>query len=490
MERKFDALQQNEVISFNTLKYNKKPSFNLDALKKRHDNSCKDLSTLFINATQLLEMNTNEIKFVENQLIPWSEAEKCLKGRLILDDLNNTDVLCYQYYKEDIHNVFDQELKNKAKYVEVAEKNLANLFSSKHTVINEIRHFMRGENIVPSREFEDIMNSYGKYKVSKALLKTKKIRKQPKLTEKIKQKKLTKAKRYDRILKILYEKVALKKQNHRIEKKYRTHSKDIGNLVANLRDGKLDPDKFFSEGTKNVESKLKKCEQYLIDYLNQSRNQIVTLKDIKDHIRVKFPELSGVALSTIWNTLIKLQYKWQSFGLTQPVDREKTIKEYTYYYFKELFKYFQDGCTVVSIDETGLSRKTFKKISKSWMKRGTKNHRGHFSITKTSNWLVAISMEGIVGFTIRYGPHNTFTFFHFIRQLLNELVENRKIRANKIVLIMDNAKFHVSYMPMKWMLNQNVRVLCIPPYTAPCNPVEFSFADFKQGLRKFSILSE
>jgi len=30
-------------------------------------------------------MNTNEIKFVENQLIPWSEAEKCLQGRLILD---------------------------------------------------------------------------------------------------------------------------------------------------------------------------------------------------------------------------------------------------------------------------------------------------------------------------------------------------------------------------------------------------------------------
>jgi len=85
VKRKFDALQKSVVISFNTLKYSKKLSFNLDELKKRHDNSYKDLSTLFINATQLLEMNTNEIKFVENQLIPWSEAEKRLQETLILD---------------------------------------------------------------------------------------------------------------------------------------------------------------------------------------------------------------------------------------------------------------------------------------------------------------------------------------------------------------------------------------------------------------------
>jgi len=74
------------------------------------------------------------------------------------------------------------------------------------------------------------------------------------------------------------------------------------------------------------------------------------LNDTKIPLQDKFSELGNVALSTVWNTVIKLNYKWQSFGLTQPADRETSIKECIYGYYKEFFKCFEGEYTRVSIE--------------------------------------------------------------------------------------------------------------------------------------------
>ena len=107
-----------------------------------------------------------------------------------------------------------------------------------------------------------------------------------------------------------------------------------------------------------------------------------------------------------------------------------------------LMDLINDSKRIVNIDESSLSRLT--KTNYTWGIKGvpvvTKNVRFIGSL----NIITAISTSGYSYSTILTETTNSKIFIQFLKQLVNNLKLNEKVKETEILIVMDNSQVHQS----------------------------------------------
>ena len=145
-----------------------------------------------------------------------------------------------------------------------------------------------------------------------------------------------------------------------------------------------------------------------------------------------------------------------------------------------LMDLINDSKWIVNIDESSLSRLT--KTDYTWGIKGvpvvTKNVRFIGSL----NIITAISTSGYSYSTILTETTNSKIFIQFLKQLVNNLKLNEKVKETEILIVMDNSQVHQSKIVIEHLQLWGVKYLFLPSYSPELAPVELFFGILKQRI--------
>ena len=156
--------------------------------------------------------------------------------------------------------------------------------------------------------------------------------------------------------------------------------------------------------------------------------------------------------------------------------------QYRFYYMKEFVDALISDYEVISLDETGLDRKIFKK--KTWSPISQKSCIETKGLGKHLTLIIAVSQYRLIGFMLLESATDTFIFTYFIQKLLDYLKETGREYPQKKLFILDNARFHSSQLAKQFLLDQQLEIMFTSPYSPETNPIEHFFADFKKKIFK------
>jgi len=130
----------------------------------------------------------------------------------------------------------------------------------------------------------------------------------------------------------------------------------------------------------------------------------------------------------------------------------------------------------VFVDESGLNREYRRLYARA--KRGVKIHEKKSGKKHKRTNIIAGLCNGKHLAVQCYENATTASFFEdwFEFELIPLLPENA-------LVIMDNASFHRKNMLFEIASRYGINVLFLPPYSPQFNPIEHSWANFKQWLR-------
>ena len=100
---------------------------------------------------------------------------------------------------------------------------------------------------------------------------------------------------------------------------------------------------------------------------------------------------------------------------------------------------------------------------------------GHW---KTTTFVVALTLQGLVAPTVVDGPMNGDIFVAYVEQQLVPVLKRGDI------VVMDNLSSHKGPAVCQAIAATGARLLYLPPYSPDFNPIENAFAKLKALLRK------
>jgi len=95
----------------------------------------------------------------------------------------------------------------------------------------------------------------------------------------------------------------------------------------------------------------------------------------------------------------------------------------------------------------------------------------HHPTRKSVGYFGAVNLrDGKMKFCREEGKFNAETFLNFLKQLLRYAWRINK----KIVLVLDNARYHHAILHLKWREKNKdfIELLFLPPYSPDLNPIE------------------
>ena len=97
-------------------------------------------------------------------------------------------------------------------------------------------------------------------------------------------------------------------------------------------------------------------------------------------------------------------------------------------------------------------------------------------------YYTAISTSGYSYSTILTETTNSKIFIQFLKQLVNNLKLNEKVKGTEILIVMDNSQVHQSKIVIKDLQLWGVKYLFLPSYSPELAPVELFFGILKQRI--------
>ena len=105
---------------------------------------------------------------------------------------------------------------------------------------------------------------------------------------------------------------------------------------------------------------------------------------------------------------------------------------------------------------------------------------------KKLNLILAVSSNKILCYHLNEKNTNSNLFIQFLKDLFDKIPEESK--KNKLV-IMDNAKIHLTKEVIKIFEENNIKVITISPYNSDQNMIELVFRHIKNYLKKYNLKS-
>lgn len=95
--------------------------------------------------------------------------------------------------------------------------------------------------------------------------------------------------------------------------------------------------------------------------------------------------------------------------------------------------------------------------------------------------ILGVSNKNIIHKIFLKGSVNTKIFLDFLREMIKDLTDEEK---KKIIIVMDNATYHVGYEVVQFFKEQKIKGLTICPYRSPFNMIELVFRFVKNIIYK------
>lgn len=208
------------------------------------------------------------------------------------------------------------------------------------------------------------------------------------------------------------------------------------------------------------------------------------IKDIKDEYLKKYNEkLSNKKIYNIIKYSLKYRFKRTSIKNNKILSKENLIMSFLFY--KTILRGILLGLDLIFIDESGFQLHNNKysrwRLKEQEYPYGPKNN----DLIKI-NFILAISYNEIIHYQINEKNTDSQLFREFVKELIKKIPEESK--KNKLV-IMDNAKFHLTKEVREIFEDSKLKVITISPYNSDQNMIELIFRHIKNITKRINFKS-
>ena len=155
-------------------------------------------------------------------------------------------------------------------------------------------------------------------------------------------------------------------------------------------------------------------------------------------------------------------------------------------FYKTIVRGLFIGLNPIYLDESGFQ--LFNNKYYRWRKREDEFPYGpNGNVLEKSNMIIAVSADSILLYQINKKNTDNKIFEDFVENLIKKIPESQK--ENNII-IMDNAKFHLTENIKKKFQESKIKVLTIAPYNSDQNMCELVFRHLKLKIRKLNFKSQ
>lgn len=162
----------------------------------------------------------------------------------------------------------------------------------------------------------------------------------------------------------------------------------------------------------------------------------------------------------IMMTKLNLTYKK---GAPRPIDLDISRQRWCEALFSILMiKAINRFDVLINVDESTISKSMRNEYS--WSSKGTKNVLCNTSYPKSILMISAITTEGWVFTRWSNSRTNSEVFVDYINDLILYLSKHSKWPLEKMLLILDNARYHTSKATARWLEESAISVIYLPAY--------------------------
>ena len=222
--------------------------------------------------------------------------------------------------------------------------------------------------------------------------------------------------------------------------------------------------------------KLDKEKQNLIrDYLKENQFRLYKLNDIRLHLQQTTSDQLQVSNSTIWRVMKKEM--GMSFKRVNKI-HPSVITEETRRKIAESLNIQATLCLrgidIIYWDEFKFSWHTSKHYG--WAPRGRWGYKQLIPGKFQATFMLAFSVKKIYGVMATIGTFNAQKFIYFLSKIASTA-------QDKYAVIWDNSKVHVASEVKKYLREQELWIISIPPYWPYVNAWEKLILIIKQRIR-------
>ena len=238
--------------------------------------------------------------------------------------------------------------------------------------------------------------------------------------------------------------------------------------------------KFFNEIKKYdlKNSEYAKLVSFIINHLKQNKINI-TLKQISKQYQIFYGK--KISISTISRILKNhLGMRHLKTSLKNPKIEENNYLFMSFVFIRIIFRCLYLNLTFVFLDETGFLLENNNYYT--WRNEnecvigGPKN-----KAKERLNLILASSKDKIIHQKFLKNSIDTKVFIEFLNELIEQINEDER---NKIIIVMDNASFHVGHEVIDFFKEKQIKGLTISPYRSFFNMAEFIFRYLKNIIYK------
>ena len=206
-------------------------------------------------------------------------------------------------------------------------------------------------------------------------------------------------------------------------------------------------------------------------FIEENSSKGFTLGQVKNHLLANCPDLGDVTVSTSSRLLRKkFNLSYKKLGNSNPRKVIPENKANLISCLKAIIGLLSWGFHVIFADEFLVNRNTIP--SYGWWQKGKPGRLFRRPIEFKMSFVVAHSsrrVEGIMGTTTTF---NQIKYVKFLKKLLLTVRLNQGVDSDKVVLVVDNCKFHKTNYVKQFITNEGVMCIFIPPYSPEINPCE------------------
>lgn len=218
--------------------------------------------------------------------------------------------------------------------------------------------------------------------------------------------------------------------------------------------------------------------KYIIDFLKRQHKNI-TLKQIAK----EYSQLYGNTISiTTVSRILKnhLQMKYLRTSLKNPKLEEYNYVFMSFSFLRIILRSIILKFNIIFVDETGFLLQNNKYYS--WREAKEQIYAGPKNKNKDRlNLILAVSNKNVIHKKFLNGSVNSDIFLDFLKEMYNNF---KKDEQEKLIIIMDNATYHLSNPIIDFFKTNKIKGLTICPYKSEFNMIELVFRFIKNIIYK------
>jgi hypothetical protein len=202
--------------------------------------------------------------------------------------------------------------------------------------------------------------------------------------------------------------------------------------------------------------------EYLIQCFSTSRGAIKPLKTLVSEINIKFPS-NQISISQVRNIIKTLGLRKNKIKLKQANLNSFRNKANRYLVSKVIIQSISIGKTWISFDECWISEEL--KDTRGWFSKNSDRTLKEPIGRDFVYLLLAISIDGILGYQLRCKATNDSAFINFISRTMIEVSKAQGKAISDYLLFIDNLSAHKTLLARQVFTALGINVLFNAPYS-------------------------